>query len=90
MDDEPSPPEVEEVLAVGLRAEKPAPVQPTRLGREAALRRGHANGAAAEVARVAAGEAVDRVAFGHPAIVSKEKAGDRSPPPSDFRIPNPD
>jgi hypothetical protein len=66
VDDEAAAPVMEEVLAPGLRALEPPPVEAFRLPRKAALRRAHANAAAAEVPRMDAGQTMDRVSFGHP------------------------
>ena len=58
-------PPVEQVLAVGLDTFEHGPVDAIGIGGEAALRARHANGASGEQLAVIAGDAVDRVAFGH-------------------------
>ena len=65
--DEAAAPVMEEMLAVGLRAQEEAAVEASGFAGETALRRRYAHAAAREVERVPPGEAVDRVAFGHAA-----------------------
>src|SRR5262249_28455381 len=70
VDDEAAAPVVEEVLPVGLGAEKLPAVETPRLAREPALRGGRADAAAGEVARVLPRETVDGVALGHAAPIA--------------------
>src|SRR5439155_6376156 len=65
VNDEASFPEVKEMLAPRVRAQKAAAVEAARLASEPALRGGNPHDPPREVSRVVARETVDRVALGH-------------------------